>query len=149
MKKTNIFPNQSLGNQGNSSCLSVNNETAAKGIRGVLYMDINDGGGGGGGGTFVFLVTSSQKQKENVCKTQFYSATRPNTHSLWRRRVEVAVWVSADSSIRAATTAKPLICPVHRSLVKCTERNRRGLAAAGGCTPDWLILPINKLWGRR
>jgi anaplastic lymphoma kinase len=53
---------KSLGHEGNSSCLTVKNETAVKGIRGVLYMNINDGGGGGGGATYVFLRNKTKQQ---------------------------------------------------------------------------------------
>ncbi|RZC40680.1 MAM domain containing protein, partial [Asbolus verrucosus] len=53
---------RTLGHQSNSSCLSDKNNIVAKGIRGVPYMDINDGGGGGGGATYVFLRNKTRQQ---------------------------------------------------------------------------------------
>ncbi|KAL3284751.1 hypothetical protein HHI36_018894 [Cryptolaemus montrouzieri] len=46
---------KTLHHQENTSCPSDGNHDIPKGIRGVLNMDINDGGGGGGGATYVFM----------------------------------------------------------------------------------------------
>ncbi|KAI4469994.1 apical endosomal glycoprotein precursor [Holotrichia oblita] len=48
---------KSLGHQTNSSCESVSTSRGQNmtGIKGVLYMEVNDGGGGGGGATYMFF----------------------------------------------------------------------------------------------
>lgn len=50
---------KSLGLDTNSSCKSVKNYNTKNltGVRGVLNMEVTDGGGGGGGGSFVFIVS--------------------------------------------------------------------------------------------
>lgn len=49
---------KTLHGQGTSSCYSSDHQNDTKGIRGVLNLDITDGGGGGGGATYVFLNKS-------------------------------------------------------------------------------------------
>ncbi|KAG5888425.1 hypothetical protein JTB14_020200 [Gonioctena quinquepunctata] len=55
---------KSLSTQKNSSCHS--DEHFHTGIRGVLYLDINDSGGGGGGGTYIFMVREHNKTNEKI-----------------------------------------------------------------------------------
>ncbi|KAF5298515.1 hypothetical protein FQR65_LT00057 [Abscondita terminalis] len=53
---------RSLGHQSNSSCKSLRNDDLKNltGVRGVLKMEVADGGGGGGGATYVFLFNRSK-----------------------------------------------------------------------------------------
>lgn len=49
---------QTLGhNIGNTSCIINRNDKNLTGVRGVLNMEVHDGGGGGGGATYLFFVS--------------------------------------------------------------------------------------------
>ncbi|KAK5639789.1 hypothetical protein RI129_010600 [Pyrocoelia pectoralis] len=53
---------KSLGHQSNSSCKSLRNDDSKDltGVRGVLRMEVADGGGGGGGATYVFVFNRTK-----------------------------------------------------------------------------------------